>query len=95
MTDPNRVKIGDEYFAPEWFDFDRSQKMAEKPTWEWDRDPDLEDNDDPGQCLCPNCNYLCDPDDGSISEFLSGDNWYDCDNCGLTFRLRDAREDDR
>jgi hypothetical protein len=27
MTDPKYVKLGDEYFAPEWFDFDRGGKM--------------------------------------------------------------------
>jgi len=92
MTDPNFVKIGDEYFASEWFDFDREEKTAMFMHFYF-RDEDEPETEAPaaderkfGEGCCPNCG---DVHASWLGRYKNKDGvWrsdYKCDTCGQIF----------
>jgi len=87
----NFVKMGQNSFAPEWFDFDRSEKMVSffGDTPEADDSPDF---DEVEKMTCPECKsenleYLGEVYDDDYPE----GSFFECNDCGLRFTEEDVR----
>lgn len=99
MTDPNFVKIGDEYFASEWFDLERIEKMPDFSEFYPGTDPasaaddDSLDWDDIETMECPICgggNLTYNGELYDDEEHLGSS--YECDQCGHHFGENDDDE---